>query len=266
MLQEKSQETLDAIVTHRGDDKKLIDPGTITLVLSIIGSIVQLLIKCYGGDKKAMVDADQQKVWDEVKSARLSFAEKVASPAAATGGPISGEGTGISGGGGGGSFGVASSSDRFGAQLDTTTSYATTIENSVVKQQVESITQPVQKSYESVIKQLRNQNAVGVVVAVKGRIVWADIFASNELLSKYWPKLLQSYAAESLTASGASQEVTSKDAESFLRNWEARHETVDSEPGLYRQRELVGNNFKAFELTSLLTKRNFDVHLSKMAD
>jgi hypothetical protein len=41
---------------------------------------------------------------------------------------------------------------------------------------------------------------------------------------------------------------------------------VDSEPGLYRQRELIGDKFKAFELTSLLAKAAFDVHLSKMAD
>jgi len=41
---------------------------------------------------------------------------------------------------------------------------------------------------------------------------------------------------------------------------------VDSEPGLYRQRELVGDKFKAFQLTSLLAKDAFDVHLSKMAD
>ncbi len=76
------------------------------------------------------------------------------------------------------------------------------IENGAVKQQMQAITEPMQKAYESVIKQLRNQNAVGVVVAIKGRVVWADIFASNALLSKYWPKLLESYAAESLTRSG----------------------------------------------------------------
>ncbi len=57
-----------------------------------------------------------------------------------------------------------------------------------------------------------------------------------------------------------------KDAERFLNGWEARHETVDSEPGLYRQRELVGDRFRAFELTSLLGRNEFDVHLSKMAE
>ena len=199
--------------------------------------------------KRAMVDADQQKVWDEVGVARAEMAAK----AAATPAP------GVVGG-------ATASDSRVLSELNTTTSYAVTVENSAVKQQVESITAPMQKSYESVIKQLRDQNAVGVVVAVKGRIVWADIFASTALLDKYWPKLLQSYAAESLTASGSSADASMKDAQRFLDDWQARHETVDSEPGLYRQRELVGDRFRAFELTSLLAKANFDVHLSKMAE
>ncbi len=192
--------------------------------------------------KKAMVDADQQKVWDEVSQARAGMATKVA-PAVGGHGPPSAV-----------------------RELSATTSYAKTIENYAIKQQVDSITAPLQKSYESVIKQLRNQTAVGVVVAVKGRIIWADIFASNALLDKYWPKLLQSYAAESLTASGNRRELSIKDAQRFLDDWEARHETADSEPGLYRQRELVGDGFRAFELTSLLVKASFDVHLSKMAE
>jgi hypothetical protein len=196
--------------------------------------------------KRAMVDGNQQKVWDEVASARSEMALRVAPSAS----PI------IAGH-------EPSAAVR---ELNSTTSYAKTIENSAVKRQMDSITTPMQKSYESVIQQLRNQNAVGVVVAVKGRVVWADIFASNALLGKYWPKLLESYAAESLTASGSSGDASMKDAYHFLDNWEARHESADSEPGLYRQRELVGDRFRAFELTSLLAGTNFDVHLSKMAE
>ncbi len=202
--------------------------------------------------KKAMVDANQQKVWDEVNSAKQTMLFRITPPPNPSATP--------------GSTGGFASSPRALHELQATSSYARAIENSAVRQQMDSITEPMQKSYESVIKQLRNQNAVGVVVAVKGRIVWADIFASNSLLSKYWPKLLQSYAAESLTASGPRGEAGMKDAERFLADWEARHETVDSEPGLYRQRELVGSNFRAFELTSLLAKAQFDLHLSKMAD
>jgi hypothetical protein len=199
---------------------------------------------------KAMADQDQQKVWDEVGKSKASMSARVAAAAP----PV----TGGSGGNAEYAYSVR--------QLDGTSSYAKARDNAAVKQQVESIVQPMQKSYESVIKQLRNQNAVGVVVAVKGRIVWADMFASGALLDKYWPKLLDSYATEAMTASGSRVEVTIKDAQAFLDNWQARHEVVDSEPGLYRQRELIGDKFKAFELTSLLAKATFDVHLSKMAD
>ena len=199
---------------------------------------------------KAMADQDQQKVWDEVGKSRSVMASKAAAAA-----PVAG--------GGGGSATEYSYSIQ---QLESTTSYAKARENKAVQKQVESIAQPMQKSYESVIKQLRNQNAIGVVVAVKGRVVWADMFASSALLAKYWPKLLESYATEALTMPGAREEISIKEAERFLQNWQARHEVVDSEPGLYRQRELIGDKFKAFELTSLLAKDAFDVHLSKMAD
>lgn len=203
--------------------------------------------------KRAMADADQRKVWDAVSEAKMGMANKAS--AYVTGGIVGQP--------------VPSASPQMALslrELDSTSSYAKVIENDAVKQQMQAVTEPMEKSFESVIKQLRNQNAVGVVVAIRGRVVWADIFASNALLSKYWPKLLQSYAAESLTVAGISGEANMKDAQSFLNNWEARHETADSEPGLYRQRELIGDRFRAFELTSLLEKREFDVHLSKMAE
>jgi hypothetical protein len=195
---------------------------------------------------KAMADQDQQKVWDEVANSRKNMSGvMLKSPGASL------------------STAEVTSAQ---VQIDSTSSYAKARENSVVQKQVESITEPMRKSYESVIKQLRNQNAVGVVVAVKGQIVWADMFASGALLAKYWPKLLDSYATEALTMPGARGEVSIKEAQGFLQNWQARHEVVDSEPGLYRQRELIGEKFKAFELTSLLAKDAFDLHLSKMAD
>jgi hypothetical protein len=197
--------------------------------------------------KKAMVDADQHKVWDEVNGAKANMTARLS--AGVVGGPA-----------------PLPSSAPFMIELESTSSYAGAIENSAVRQPMDSITAPVEKSYESVIKQLRNQNAIGVVVAVRGRIVWADLFASNALLIKYWPKLLQSYAAEALSSNGARADVSMKNAEKFLDDWSARHETADSEPGLYRQRELVGDSFRAFELTSLLPQESFDVHLSKMAE
>ena len=206
---------------------------------------------------KAMADQNQQKVWDAVGQSQTAMATALVEVAPAVGGSSNG-----------GSFGVAGDGGNADAlrQLNNTTSYAKARETTAVKQQVDSIVGPMQKSYESVIKQLRNQNAIGVVVAVKGHIVWADMFASSELLARYWPKLLDSYATEALTTPGDRVEAGMKEAQIFLENWQARHEVVDSEPGLYRQRELIGNKFRAFQLTSLLEKEVFDVHLSKMTD
>jgi len=211
--------------------------------------------------KQAMAEQDQQKVWDAVGNSRAQMSSAVvAAPPAAVGGGGSGVGSGSGAG-----LGPDPYAMRL-RELDSTTSYAKARENKAVQAQVDSIVEPMQKSYESVIKQLRNQNAVGVVVAVKGHIVWADMFASSALLAKYWPKLLDSYATEALTMPGARGDVSIKEAQEFLENWQAKHEVVDSEPGLYRQRELVGYKFKAFQLTSLLAKAAFDLHLSKMAD
>ena len=226
--------------------------------------------------KKAMAEKDQQQVWDQVNAAKSTMTARAmaAAPPIVAGNDGSGSGT-ASGAVVGGPLpahpptsqdGMAFTYSQNLRALDATSSYAEARENAVVQKQVDEITEPMQKSYESLIKQLRNQNAVGVVVAVKGHIVWADLFASSTLLSKYWPKLLQSYAAEALTTPGERREVSLQEAQKFLADWQARHETVDSEPGLYRQRELTGDGFRAFELTSLLPKTGFDVHLSKMAE
>ncbi len=127
--------------------------------------------------------------------------------------------------------------------------------------------EPIQRNYQSLIQQLRDQNAVGVVVAVNGQIVWADIFASTNLLEKYWPKLVQSYAAEAVvTRTQGAARSTVKQAQEFLNHLDGRHETVDSEPGLYRHTEIAGDGFRAFELTSLLPKTGFDLHVAKMAE
>jgi hypothetical protein len=125
---------------------------------------------------------------------------------------------------------------------------------------------PIEQSYQSLIKQLRDRNAVGVVVALNGRIIWADVFASTELLEKYWPKLVRSYASEAVVTRAKGAEASTKEAEAFLGDMEGRKETIESEPGIYRHTEVSGDGFKAFALTSLLPKTGFDIHVAKMAE
>jgi sulfur carrier protein ThiS len=151
-------------------------------------------------------------------------------------------------------------------QVNSTTSYARVMDNKEVQQKVDAVAEPVQRNYESVIRQLRDKNAVGVVVAVNGEIVWADIFASTQLLQKYWPKLVRSYATEAVVTRAKSGEASLKDAQKFLDDLQGRHETAETEPGIYRQTEITGDGFKVFELRSLLPKTGFAVHVAKMAD
>jgi hypothetical protein len=140
------------------------------------------------------------------------------------------------------------------------------MENKDVKEKVDEIAKPIEQNYQSMIRQLRDRNAVGVVVAVNGRIIWSDVFASAELLQKYWTKLVRSYASEAVVSRAKGAEVTTQQAEAFLAEIEGRKETIESEPGIYRHTEVNGDGFKAFALTSLLPKTGFEVHVAKMAE
>ena len=104
------------------------------------------------------------------------------------------------------------------------------------------------------------------MVAVNGEIIWADIFASTDLLQKYWPKLVRSYAAESIVSNASGKKADEAGAQSFLEKMDGHHEKVDSEPGLYRHTEITGDGFRVFELTSLLPKTGFEVHVAKMTN
>jgi sulfur carrier protein ThiS len=184
---------------------------------------------------KAMAEKDQQQVWSEVAKTRSAMAETVTVEGAAR-------------------------------EINGTSSYAGVMRNEGVKQRVDSVAEPIQRNYQSLIRQLRDQNAVGVVVAVNGQVVWADIFASTNLLEKYWPKLVRSYATEAVVTRTKDRRADVQQAQEFLNHLDGRHETVDSEPGLYRHTEIAGDGFRAFELTSLLPKTGFDLHVAKMAE
>jgi hypothetical protein len=186
---------------------------------------------------KAMGDKNQAEVWDEVRKQQ-----------SAIGGAI------------------APSAPDVATVVARTSSYAKVMENEDVKKQVDAVAKPIEQNYQSLIRQLRDRNAVGVVVAVNGRIIWADVFASTELLEKYWPKLVRSYASEAVVTRAKDVEVSVSRAQDFLGNMEGRREMIESEPGIYRHTEVSGDGFKAFCLTSLLPKTGFDVHVAKMAE
>jgi len=188
---------------------------------------------------KAMGDKDQVQVWAEVKKEQQAMSTEMA---------------------------VISPSPMAADRIASTSSYAVVMENKDVKQEVDKLAKPIEQNYQSLIKQLRDRKAVGVVVAVNGRVIWSDIFASTELLEKYWPKLVLSYASEAVVTHAKNGKATLSDAESFLDDMQGRRETIESEPGIFRHTEIDGSGFKAFALTSLLPKTGFDVHVAKMAE
>ena len=109
--------------------------------IAVAGRNPTTVMAAPGVRAKAMADKDQQKVWSEV--AKLRAGMSVAAPMAAP-------------------------------AIGGTSSYAGVVSNAEVVRQIDSVAEPIQQNYQSLIKQLRDQNAVGVVVAVNGQIVWAD--------------------------------------------------------------------------------------------
>src|ERR1022692_3571186 len=141
---------------------------------------------------------------------------------------------------------MAASAPSVPTDVAHTRSYARLMANEEGRKQRDAVAKPIEQNYQSLIRQLRDRNAVGVVVAVNGRIIWADVFASTDLLEKYWPKLVRSYASEAVVTRPKEIEVTAIRAKAFLADMEGRREMIESEPGIYRHTEISGDGFKAF--------------------
>jgi hypothetical protein len=187
--------------------------------------------------EQAMVAKDQQQVWNSVHG---SIAAVMAAPAPVSAGPM------------------------LAAPPPSNTSYARAMQSDEFKAKVDDAAAPVMKSREAIIAQLKKESAVGVVVDVRGEIVWADLFSSTDLLSRYWTKLVRSYAAESLNPGETHPAPTVADAQRFLESPGGGTETSEGSVGIYRYRELKSGGAETFVLESLLPDAKYDVHISKL--
>jgi hypothetical protein len=194
--------------------------------------------------QEAMVSKSQQQVWDSVHGA-ISQMAAAAPPVSASAHRMDG--------------GPASESRSFN-----TTSYAKAMQDSGVSAKVDEAAAPVMKSRDQVLAKLREEHAIGVVVAVRGEIVWADLFADTGLLSRYWTKLVRSYAAESLSEGETHSATTVAEAQHFLDAPSGGTESSEGEVGVYRYRELRSGGAETFVLESLLPATGYDVHISKL--
>jgi hypothetical protein len=180
----------------------------------------------------AMAERNQNQVWDNVRASNAKMAAALSSS----------EAVAVTG----------------------TSSYAKVFESEPVKKKI--ATYSGAESEQVILSELRRKGAVGVVVALNGRVLWADAFASTELLAKYWPKLMRSYVAEAMTSVSTGTSPDIHEAERFMANLGGGREVVETEPGVYRRADITGDGYRVFELTSLLPKSEFEVHITKIGE
>jgi hypothetical protein len=208
--------------------------------------------------QQAMVARDQQQVWNSVHGAISTMAQAAAPARGATGGPVTVQSGSVAVHGG-----VIVPEFSAGSGLSTT-SYAKAMQTQAVSAKVDEAAAGLVESREQALANLRQEHAVGVVVALHGEVIWADIFSDTDLLTRYWMKLVRSYAAEGLSAGKESKTATVADAQQFLDGAAHGRETSEGEVGVYRYREVKADGTDSFALESLLPGTGYDVHISKL--
>jgi hypothetical protein len=194
--------------------------------------------------KKAMASKNQREVWEAVGSS-IASAPSASVPSRES--MYRGD--------------VVDADDRATA----TSSYAQAMSTSQAQAQVDAVAAPVLGENNEVIERLRHEQVIGVVAAIDGHIVWADLFASPELLAAYWTKLVRSYAAEAIhrdTHDGPN--ASRQEALQFLADATSGEETSEGKTEVYRYREMQGATESLFILEALLPGTGFEVHRTKL--
>jgi hypothetical protein len=182
--------------------------------------------------EKAAVDQKQAEVWDAVRSGTTLKAPAAAPPPR------------------------MSMQDIQGA-IDTngrTEAYEKIYVSRAVGVSIDDFVEEVQRRFASATSSLKNERVVGVVVAYGGEVAWSDIFASSDLFDHYWNKLLRSYAVEALARPTYRAVASRGNAGEFLRRLNGR-ETEETEPGVYRWREINEGKLTQIELDALQPKQ-----------
>jgi len=181
--------------------------------------------------EKAAVDQKQAEVWDAVRSGSTLKASPAAPSPRVTTRDIQG---------------AIASNGR-------TEAYEQIYQSRAVGVSIDDFVDEVQRRFSQATSGLKNERVVGVVVAYGGEVAWSDIFASGDLFDHYWRKLLRSYAVEALTRPTYRQAASRDNANEFLRRLNGR-ETQETEPGVYRWREIKEGQFAQIELDALQPK------------
>jgi hypothetical protein len=179
--------------------------------------------------EQAAVDQDQNSVWNAVRRGTASARAAEAAPSATLSPQVLNET-------------IATSAP--------TQSYAKIYESGRVGGSVEEFAAEVQRRFARATAGLKGERVVGVVVAYGAEVAWSDIFASSSLFGHYWSKLLRSYSVEALARPRLRETVSSEEAGQFLRGLTGR-ETQETDPGVYRWREVTDGQLAQIELDAL---------------
>jgi len=181
--------------------------------------------------ERAAVDQQQTEVWDAVRNGTTAKAAPAAPAPRLTMGDIQG---------------AIASNGR-------TEAYEKIYESRAVGVSIDDFVDEVQRRFASATSGLKGERVVGVVVAYGGDVAWSDIFASGDLFDHYWRKLLRSYSVEALTRPSYRMAASRENASEFLRRLNGR-EVQETEPGVYRWREIKEGQLAQIELDALQPK------------
>ncbi len=196
--------------------------------------------------EKAAVDKKQTEVWAAVRSGTTSSSGTAGGALAPAAQPAI----------------TADAVGRTMASEAQTESYLKVYKESRVGQSVEAFAGEVSRRFARATAGLKGERVVGVVIAYGGEAAWADTFASPALFERYWPKLLRSYAVEAMARPRTSERVSLDDAREFLEPLGGR-EVIESEPGVYRRREVSEGRYAEIEITALAPK-TLELHWLKI--
>ncbi|HEX9759621.1 MAG TPA: DUF6569 family protein [Candidatus Acidoferrales bacterium] len=184
--------------------------------------------------ERAAVDQEQGKVWDAVRSGTTSSTVAASEPVAAP----------------------RMSRDAVAGTIQNearSESYAKIYGSTRVGRSLETFVAEAQRRWARAAGAAK-EPVIGVVVAYNGEVAWADVFASASLFEAYWPKLLRSYATEALARPTAKEIASLDDALDFLRPAAGR-EVVESEPGVYRWRQVTEGRYAEIALEALAPRQ-----------
>lgn len=134
-----------------------------------------------------------------------------------------------------------------------TESYSKIYTSREVGASVDNFVDELERRFAKATFHLKGERVVGVVVAYGGEVAWSDIFASSDLFHQYWNKLLRSYAVEALARPTLREAASRDSAQEFLQGLNGRIKE-ETEPGVYRWREINEGRLSLIELDALQPK------------